>query len=409
MRDGVGQDVASGPLLLRPVRQHLRRGRLPREGRKALLPQRLLQHVRPQVRRLQRPHHGQLHISSQRPVAPRMLRLQGLPTTLQRGIVLRPRGSSLLRDPLPCQKRIALCRLSQAHYRSLHHCYVPQVPSGTLCLLVLPEATEQGHLQGAERQALLPWMLRQTLRLSYLRDTESRLEVKVQHSEWCVQTRRDLRICLQFYGFILRRNVLRKLWKSIWCVWRKRKRKGSILQPVIVTVPCMIGSMFMSASVQQTVIAVGRYRPYYPSFVAKGFAELSTHASFGNFIVPHCSYQYKRRTVREFPTTVYIGFIVSYCIVIKFALVYVHCKYEEWTPSEFLWYLLCEIMSFRINPQSKISRGFDIFCHSLLYYFVVLFTKILLNFSEFFVLKSIIRLHSRLSVQYNCTTHFIYA
>lgn len=77
MRDGAGHDLAPGALLLRPMREHVRRRRLPREGREAVLPRRLLQHVRAQVWRLQRAHHGQLHLRPQRTVAPGVLRLQG--------------------------------------------------------------------------------------------------------------------------------------------------------------------------------------------------------------------------------------------------------------------------------------------------------------------------------------------
>lgn len=49
--------------------------------------------------------------------------------------------------------------------RSLHHCHVQEVPPGALCLLILPQATQQGNLQGAERQAILPRVLRQVVRL----------------------------------------------------------------------------------------------------------------------------------------------------------------------------------------------------------------------------------------------------
>ena len=77
MRDRPGPQLAPRPLLLRSMWKHVRRGRLPREGREGLLPGGLLQHVRPQVRGLQRPHHGELHISSQRPVASGLLCVQG--------------------------------------------------------------------------------------------------------------------------------------------------------------------------------------------------------------------------------------------------------------------------------------------------------------------------------------------
>lgn len=48
----------------------------------------------------------------------------------------------------------------------MHHCHVPQVSPRALHVLVLSEATQQGDLQGAERQALLPRLLREALQLS---------------------------------------------------------------------------------------------------------------------------------------------------------------------------------------------------------------------------------------------------
>lgn len=77
MCDCPGQDVASKTLLLHTMREYFRRGGLPRARRKAVLPRRLLQHVRPQVCRLQLAHHGELHFRPQRSVASRVLRLQG--------------------------------------------------------------------------------------------------------------------------------------------------------------------------------------------------------------------------------------------------------------------------------------------------------------------------------------------
>lgn len=64
MRDRTGKNMAHGTLFLRPVWKAVRRGRLPREGRKALLPGGLFRHVRAQVRGLQSRHHGELHIGA---------------------------------------------------------------------------------------------------------------------------------------------------------------------------------------------------------------------------------------------------------------------------------------------------------------------------------------------------------
>lgn len=51
--------------------------------------------------------------------------------------------------------------------RSLHYCHVSQVPPRTLRLFLLPETAQQRHLQRAERQTLLPCLLRQTVWLKW--------------------------------------------------------------------------------------------------------------------------------------------------------------------------------------------------------------------------------------------------
>lgn len=51
-------------------------------------------------------------------------------------------------------------------FRSVHHCHVQKVPSGALCVLLLPETAQQGNFQRAERQTILSRLLRQALRLS---------------------------------------------------------------------------------------------------------------------------------------------------------------------------------------------------------------------------------------------------
>lgn len=83
----------------------------------------------------------------------------GLPSAVPRRLVLRPRRAALLRNPLPRQTRIAVRRMLEADHRTVHHGHVQEVPSRAFCVRLLPEATEQGNVQGAERQAILPWML----------------------------------------------------------------------------------------------------------------------------------------------------------------------------------------------------------------------------------------------------------
>lgn len=77
MRNSSREDLAHRALLLRAMRAAVRRGWLPRARREALLPRRLLRHVRAQVRRLQQAHHGELYLRAQHTVAPRLLRMQG--------------------------------------------------------------------------------------------------------------------------------------------------------------------------------------------------------------------------------------------------------------------------------------------------------------------------------------------
>jgi len=80
----------------------------------------------------------------------------GMPTSVRCSELLRPRGSSVLRDAFPRAPRLAVCHVQQTGYRPLRDGHVPQVPPGTLCLHVLPEPAQQGHVQRTEQQAVLP-------------------------------------------------------------------------------------------------------------------------------------------------------------------------------------------------------------------------------------------------------------
>jgi hypothetical protein len=53
---------------------------------------------------------------------------------------------------------LLLSREKQNKIRSVHHGHVQEVSPGTLCLLLLPETVEEGHVQRARRQAVLPRM-----------------------------------------------------------------------------------------------------------------------------------------------------------------------------------------------------------------------------------------------------------
>ena len=61
----------------------------------------------------------------------------GVPHALRYRIILRPRRSSILRDPLPRAARLPLCRLSEAHHGALHHCHVQEISPRTFCVCLL--------------------------------------------------------------------------------------------------------------------------------------------------------------------------------------------------------------------------------------------------------------------------------
>lgn len=82
-----------------------------------------------------------------------------MPQPVHRRQLLRARGQALLRDTLPRPQRITVRRMRQTHLRPLHHGHVQEVPPGALRLLLLPQAVEQGNVQGAGREALLSRML----------------------------------------------------------------------------------------------------------------------------------------------------------------------------------------------------------------------------------------------------------
>lgn len=60
-----------------------------------------------------------------------------------------------------------MLRLPEAHHWSLYHRHGQEVPPRALRLCLLPQAAQQGHLQGAERQALLPELLCEALLLGH--------------------------------------------------------------------------------------------------------------------------------------------------------------------------------------------------------------------------------------------------
>jgi hypothetical protein len=77
MCDGLGEDMAHGTLFLRPMRQTIRRGRIPRAGGTPVLQGRLLRHVRSQVRWMHSANNRELRFGLIHSVAFKLFRLQG--------------------------------------------------------------------------------------------------------------------------------------------------------------------------------------------------------------------------------------------------------------------------------------------------------------------------------------------
>lgn len=77
--------------------------------------------------------------------------------------LLRTRGQTAVRGPLPPISRELVPGLPAAHPGPLRHRHGRQVPPQPPCVSLLPEAAEQGMLQGAGEQALLPPLLHKTV------------------------------------------------------------------------------------------------------------------------------------------------------------------------------------------------------------------------------------------------------
>lgn len=89
----------------------------------------------------------------------------GLPDAVRQWSVLRSRGPALLRDALSRQARVTVRRMSQADRGPLHHGHVQEVPSGAFRVRFLPETAQQGDVQRTKREAVLPFVFRETVRL----------------------------------------------------------------------------------------------------------------------------------------------------------------------------------------------------------------------------------------------------
>ncbi|XP_065540824.1 leupaxin isoform X2 [Lathamus discolor] len=138
----------------------------PGAGWEAILPPGLPGPVCPQVPGLRAPGDRRLPVSPERGLAPRVLRVHGLPERLQQRLLLRAGGSALLRAALPPAPGQHLPRLRPPCHRPLRHSRRAQVPPRALHLHLLPAPAAQGHCPRARQQDVLPGLPRQALPLS---------------------------------------------------------------------------------------------------------------------------------------------------------------------------------------------------------------------------------------------------
>ena len=90
----------------------------------------------------------------------------GMSSAVWRLRVLRTEWCNVLREAFSRASWHAVCRLWSAYQWSMCDGHVQEVPSGPFRLHVLLAAVEQGHIQGTEWEAVLPCVLRQTVRLN---------------------------------------------------------------------------------------------------------------------------------------------------------------------------------------------------------------------------------------------------
>lgn len=88
MRDCLGEDLAHGTFLLCAMWKAVWRGWFPWTRRQAVLSWRLLRYVRSKMWSVQSRNHGKLHFCFERPMASRLLRLQGKPFHTSTYIIL---------------------------------------------------------------------------------------------------------------------------------------------------------------------------------------------------------------------------------------------------------------------------------------------------------------------------------
>ena len=160
----------------------------------------------------------------------------GVPPAVRREQLLRPRGHAVLRDALPRAARLALRQLREADHRPLHHGDAQEVPPGALRVRVLPQAAQQGHVQGAEREALLPSVLREAVRLSrVLSRALSRALSRRGQSSWVIDRRSGAGWRSEFVDVVARQVDEHRRWTKSQV--RLFERIGVIRQWRVMYVP----------------------------------------------------------------------------------------------------------------------------------------------------------------------------
>lgn len=166
-------------------------------------------------------------------------------------------GETNLSKPATISTELLCCR-------SLHHRHVQEVPPGALRLLVLPQATQQGHLQGAERQALLPRVLRQALRLRR-RHVEGAAGVGAARAGWP-----DERWFAQRGCEATRRPTLftrrRRRWPRELCIYSIGRKRVDIFPVVLLISVCLSGRVERAESGADVTLVIGEmpccFRPH---------------------------------------------------------------------------------------------------------------------------------------------------
>lgn len=215
----------------------------------------------------------------------------------------------------------------------MHHSHVPEVPSRTLCLFFLSEATEQGYFQGTERQTLLPWMLRQALwiRRNYVDLEEGDEEKMATRFYYCYQPLEKGSLWIKEnrcngvkkrQGHYSKANLLDRVrrrakgkQRRLYIYSQKRKQ----ISPKTLMIPLFeVNRDSRVGDVFRGVLVIGKGKDFYPSFIQ--FVRYPAHRRYTLGIQiycqekSYCSYQYQKLITCQ---VLYNGFVISYCKGLK--------------------------------------------------------------------------------------------